>query len=166
MKMKRITLALSATALASVALFSTSGSAFAAQAEVTSAASAAQTKVTWKNAATGLWLGMDTGLFGTGTKVVTDNRNVGGWYETKNSDGSFTLRWAGYSQGDKCLDSDSDGNVYGIGCNGGKNQKWHEVKYSSGWRLTNKATGRVLDSNSSGSVYTSTDQGNFYQRWV
>ncbi|MGW7410793.1 RICIN domain-containing protein [Streptomyces sp. NPDC054833] len=145
---------LSTTALASVAVVANSGSAFAASREVT-----------WKNVATARWLEMDTGLLGAGTKVETSERKAGGWDETKNSDGTFTLEWTGYSTGSHCLDSNSDGDVYGISCNGGNNQKWYETKTSTGWRLKNKATGRILDSSASGSVYTRPDNGGKHQRW-
>ncbi|MDF3145166.1 MULTISPECIES: hypothetical protein [unclassified Streptomyces] len=149
-----MTVVLSTTALTSAVLLATSGSAVAADREVT-----------WKNVATGRWLGMDTGITGTGTKVLTGNRNAGGWNESKNSDGSFTLEWDGYSTGSHCLDSNASGSVYGISCNGGNNQKWIETKTATGWRLKNKATGRILDSNASGSVYTKPDNGGKYQRW-
>ncbi|MBT2416966.1 ricin-type beta-trefoil lectin domain protein [Streptomyces sp. ISL-22] len=154
MNMRRLTVVLSTTALTSAVLLAASGSAVAAN------------RVTWKNAATGRYLSMDTGITGTGTKVVTDERNAGGWVESKNSDGSFTIKYDGFSTGDKCLDSNARGSVYGISCNGGNNQKWFETKTSTGWRLKNKATGRILDSNASGSVYTKPDNGGKYQRWL
>lgn len=71
-----------------VVLSATSGNAVAADREVT-----------WRNVATGRWLGMDTGITGTGTKVLTGNRNAGGWSESKNSDGSFTLEWMASARG-------------------------------------------------------------------
>ncbi|MFG2486373.1 hypothetical protein ACGFSI_26915 [Streptomyces virginiae] len=55
--------------------------------------------------------------------------------------------------------------------------RWREVKQgdgswqlkahkgSGGWKITNKATGRVLDSNQTGQVYTLPDNGGNYQRW-
>ncbi len=152
--MKRLTVIVSTTVLASAALVAVSGSAVAAS-----------HSTTWKNAATGRWLGVDTGITGTGSKVLTDSRNAGGWDETKNSDGTFTLAWNGYGTGSHCLDSKANGSVYAISCNGGNNQKWHETKTATGWRLKNKATGLVLDSNASGSVYTKADNGGKYQRW-
>ncbi|MGW0410214.1 RICIN domain-containing protein [Streptomyces collinus] len=154
MNLKRLAAVLSTTALTSAVLVATSGSAVAAD-----------RTVTWKNVATGRWLGVDTGITGTGSKVGTYTRNAAGWQETKNSDGTFTLEWDGFSTGSHCLDSKSTGSVYAISCNGNDHQKWYENKTSTGWRLKNKATGRVLDSNSSGSVYTLPDNGGRNQRW-
>lgn len=154
MRLKRLTVVLSTTALTSAVLVATSGSAVAAD-----------RNVTWRNVATGRWLGVETGITGTGTKVSTGERNVGGWDETKNSDGSFTLEWTGFSTGSHCLDSKSTGSVYAISCNGNDHQKWYETKTSTGWRLKNKSTGRILDSNASGSVYTLPDNGGKHQRW-
>ena len=157
MNLRRLTMVLSTTALTSAVLVATSGSAFAAD-----------RKVTWQNVATGRCLAVDTGITGTGSKVFTNDSGFDGchdWAETKNSDGTFTLEWDGFSTGSHCLDSKSTGSVYAISCNGNDHQRWYEKKTSTGWRLKNKSTGRILDGNSSGSVYTLPDNGGKNQRW-
>lgn len=68
-----------------------------------------------------------------------------------------------------CLDSNARGSVYLGPCDrGNQNQWWSEWKTSTGWKLLNVATGRVLDSNFNGSVYTNFEEGdsNKYQRWT
>ncbi|MEV6675219.1 hypothetical protein [Streptomyces sp. NPDC051162] len=119
---------------------------------------------TWTNAATGRFLAYSEGK----DKVLTDfGRKYGGWREWVHSDGSYEMRWDGFGSGKKCLDSGRDGSVYVMNCDGGDWQSWYHTKTSTGWRVTNKKSGRVLDSNSSGSVYTNPDEGdgNKYQRW-
>lgn len=119
--------------------------------------------VSWKNAATGRYLIVED----THVKTVKSDEYAKRWEEKKWGDGAWTFfSNRGFNTG--CLDSDSDGDVYVIQCNGGDHQKWYEQKTSTGWRLKNKATGRVLDSNAAGSVYTKRDAGdsNKYQRWL
>ncbi|MFF4603791.1 RICIN domain-containing protein [Streptomyces sp. NPDC001339] len=130
-----------------------SGSAFAANYGGTS--------VSWKNVATGRYLIVEGGS----AKTVTSNAYAKKWEEKKWSDGAYTF-FSNRAFNTGCLDSNAKGSVYVIQCNGGNNQKWYEVKTATGWRLKNKATGRVLDSNARGSVYTQSDQGNRNQRWV
>lgn len=75
-----------------------------------------------------------------------------------------------------CVDSNSRGDAYAIGCNGGTYQTWFVA--GTGLRgcghygcgpfvvLRNDATDRVLDSNSAGAVYTNPSNGGSYQKWV
>lgn len=65
-----------------------------------------------------------------------------------------------------CLDSDSAGNAYTLGCNNGSNQDW-DLQFISGtsYYLKNRATGRCLDANSANSVYTLSCNGGNNQRW-
>ncbi|MFF3271091.1 RICIN domain-containing protein [Streptomyces chrestomyceticus] len=146
---KRLIGTVAATAvLAPALMFSASGQAFAA------------TKtVTWKNkgngkclVASGFWVG------------VGDCGPAAKWKETKQSDGTFVLKSADHGF---CLDSKKDGSVRANVCNGGKNQKWREIKDSLGWRLQNKATGLTLGSKTSAGspVYAGFDGGIKHQRW-
>jgi serine/threonine-protein kinase len=65
-----------------------------------------------------------------------------------------------------CLDSNSSGNVYTLGCNGGNFQLWIDSQNSLGDQIKNYQTGRCLDSNTSGSVYTLPCNGGTFQRWI
>ena len=72
--------------------------------------------------------------------------------------------WRNVSTG-FCLDSNTSGSAYTLGCNGGSFQKWTWTGGSSSVEHKNLATGKCLDSNTSGSVYTLACNGGNFQRW-
>ncbi|MGV4985423.1 RICIN domain-containing protein [Streptomyces sp. NPDC001709] len=84
------------------------------------------------------------------------------WDEYKQSDGSYVMK---HHLSGKCLDSNGNGDVYLLSCNGGNYQKWYESHDSSGWRLKDKATGRVLEELTTGEIRTASDEGYPVQRW-
>lgn len=85
------------------------------------------------------------------------------------------------SASDECLDSNSNtstwgtgtGHVYVIPCNQGDNQQWWEGPTSTGWYLSDRATGLCLDGGgapwdkANQAVYSFTCMGNgdSWQRW-
>lgn len=120
-------------------------------------AAAASKTVQWKNKVTGQCLGsVHDQVLMNGCQYRMTN-----WKETKQSDGTFVLQntaslW--------CLDSRKNGTVYLHKCNGGNNQKWHEIKTPQGWRLQNKATKLTLGYSKGRGVYAGYD-GSLGQRW-
>jgi hypothetical protein len=67
---------------------------------------------------------------------------------------------------DACLDSNTAGNAYTLGCNTGAYQYWtYQSIDGTSYYLINKATGRCLDANSAGSVYTLSCNGGANQQW-
>ncbi|MFI9311107.1 RICIN domain-containing protein [Streptomyces triculaminicus] len=139
-----------AAAIASLAVIGTSGEAHA------------DGHVKWQNAKTGMCL-QETG---EGVRTGNCNNEFATWYE-KNLFGSvYRIKLTNGSE--YCLDSNKSGSVYVLPCKkDNPNQMWAESKTSTGWRLTNYATNRVLDSNWAGSAYTNFDEGdsNRFQRW-
>jgi serine/threonine-protein kinase len=65
----------------------------------------------------------------------------------------------------RCLDSNTSGRAYTLGCNRGSFQLWTWNGSSSSVEHRNFATGKCLDSNTSGSVYTLGCNGGNFQRW-
>jgi Ricin-type beta-trefoil lectin domain len=65
-----------------------------------------------------------------------------------------------------CLDSNTAGQVYTLGCNGGSFQKWTVIRSGSNRILKNVATGYCLDSNTAGQVYTLGCNGGSFQKWT
>jgi serine/threonine-protein kinase len=65
-----------------------------------------------------------------------------------------------------CLDSNSEGEVYTMGCNGGSYQKWINIGTPDTVIYEDLATGFCLDSNSEGEVYTMGCNGGSYQKWI
>ncbi|MFI9249519.1 RICIN domain-containing protein [Streptomyces sp. NPDC053069] len=114
--------------------------------------------VTWQNKLNGKCLGVINNI----PMAAADcGSTPSKWTETKQSDGSWTFKTSyGY-----CLDSNKDGKVYVLHCNGGDNQKWYETKDSFGWRLQDKATKLTLGQND-GVLYTNYDGGLKAQRWA
>jgi ricin-type beta-trefoil lectin protein len=62
-----------------------------------------------------------------------------------------------------CLDSNTNGQVYTLPCNGGNFQNW--IISGSGGTVRDVATGRCLDSNTDRQVYTLPCNGGNFQNW-
>lgn len=68
----------------------------------------------------------------------------------------------------RCLDSNYNGDVYTLPCNGGTYQLWYLMQTSSGIEFMDAATGRCLDNSTGyGDVYTTYPcTGGVYQSWT
>jgi hypothetical protein len=108
---------------------------------------AAGNPVTWKNTWTDGYLAYNNSR----VRLVSGTGYSTHWTEYRQSDGTYLMKFTGNG---KCLDSNSDGDVYLLDCNGGDYQKWYEIHESAGWVLKDKATGLVLDTGGTGVVYT------------
>ncbi|MER5548328.1 RICIN domain-containing protein [Streptomyces sp. NPDC001118] len=124
----------------------------------TGPAFAADSGVSWRNESNGKYLA----YFNYRVRTTSAIGPTSKWFENKQSDGTYTMR---HDIDRKCLDSNSRGDVYIGACNGGDYQKWYEIQDSSGWRLKDKATGRVLEVGIDGQVHTEADAGAPRQRW-
>jgi Ricin-type beta-trefoil lectin domain-like len=127
----------------------------------TGQAFAAGNPVTWRNNYSGKYLAYVNSRVRTINADPTQSASLK-WDEDKQSDGTYVMR---HHMTGKCLDSNSSGDVYLLACNGGNYQKWYESHDSSGWRLKNKATGRVLEELTTGEIRTAADEGYPVQRW-
>ncbi|MGW1917378.1 RICIN domain-containing protein [Streptomyces sp. NPDC002076] len=127
----------------------------------TGQAFAAGNPVTWKNNGTGKYLAYFNFRVRTTNADPSQSASLK-WDEYKQSDGTYLMKHHGTG---KCLDSNRNGDVYIGTCNGGDYQKWYESHDSSGWRLKDKATGRVLEAWGDGSVSTADDARVPAQRW-
>ncbi|TDT97433.1 hypothetical protein EDD99_5566 [Streptomyces sp. 846.5] len=176
------------TALVGAATLGVAGNAFAGS-------------VTWTNVATG-WGLQSGGLIdqGAGNSLYTGsgyrypcniyvpNPSCTGdastvWQDTRTSDGSTWTElslYDNFNTGTGCLDSNAKWGSYGAAythtCNGGNYQHWYETHTSSGWALSDLATGLYLDGGngpgangqfSSINVFTNSNYGDsdHYQRW-
>ncbi|MGW1075861.1 RICIN domain-containing protein [Streptomyces sp. NPDC002537] len=158
MKKRALAHLATAAAIAPLAVVGVSGEASARDGE----------KVTWRNVATNRCLTHD-GEHDVSTMRQSDCSAGFQWTdhairEDSSGQGIYRISANGF-KGELCLDSSDAGRVYLNPCNSGNYQKWKQVKTSTGWKLTNVATGRVLDSSDGGKVYTKPDNGGKYQRW-
>jgi hypothetical protein len=64
-----------------------------------------------------------------------------------------------------CLDSNTSGNVYAIGCNGGNFQNWIFAGSDTTTTVRDVSTLFCLDSNTNGNVYTLPCNGGNFQKW-
>ncbi len=66
-----------------------------------------------------------------------------------------------------CLDSNDNGDVYMLACNGGSYQKWRFAPTGGSFEflIINAKTNRCLDSNGDGRVYTLWCNGGNFQKW-
>lgn len=121
---------------------------------------AAGNPVTWKNVWTDGYLAYNNSR----VRLVSGTGYSTQWTEYRQSDGTYLMKFTGNG---KCLDSNSNGDVYLLDCNGGDYQKWYEIHESAGWVLKDKATGLVLDTGGTGVVYTDRREAptNAAQHW-
>ncbi|MET9677646.1 hypothetical protein ABZY68_31820 [Streptomyces sp. NPDC006482] len=134
---------------------------------MTASPAAADGRVQWKHAQSGYCLNAVQGVSAVHTFWNCNAANGVWWTEIQNSDGSWNM----VDQWGRCLTAYWQDQVYVENCSSGRDQtnwyqRWWEDSTSSGWKLTNRMTGRVLDSNGKGGdVYTLGNNDSIYQRW-
>ncbi|CAF4882008.1 unnamed protein product [Rotaria sp. Silwood1] len=121
------------------------------------ASSADPSKVTIKNAQTGLRL--DSNADGQAYTVAPNGGPFQVWHIINTNENSFNLK---NDATGLFLDSNENGDVYTLTRNGGANQKWT----FNGRTIINVATGRALDSNYDGKLYTLAPNGGNFQNWI
>jgi hypothetical protein len=147
---KRLATAFAALLLTGLAVFGTTGTAWAINGG----------PWTWRNNATSRCLDSNVG-----GGVYTLACNGGGFQLWTNSQNVFGDQIRNFQTG-RCLDSNTSGQVYALGCNGGNFQRWTVTSTSTGFQIRNVATLRCLDSDAAGSVYTLPCNGGNFQRWL
>jgi hypothetical protein len=98
-------------------------------------------------------------LDGNGSQVYTNPCDQNNTWQIWQVNGSVLT----HAKTNTCLDSNSGGSAYLLGCNGGNNQSWRGGITNT--EVVNNATGRCLDSNYNHAVYTGTCNGGNYQKW-
>jgi Ricin-type beta-trefoil lectin domain len=93
-----------------------------------------------------------------GQTSVCDNYQQFMWWDVSAVDGGTIVNWASH----RCLDSDYNGRVYWLSCNGGRYQGWN---HPGDGTVRNLQTGRCLDSDYNGNVYTLPCNGGGFQQW-
>lgn len=96
---------------------------------------------------------IDDASDGVGTAEVESALNGGPWTWQNTA----TLR---------CLDSDFNGSVYTLDCNGGGFQLWTNAPLNFGDQIRDRATGWCLDSNTAGHAYMLPCNNGAFQQWT
>ena len=101
--------------------------------------------------------------------------SVSRWQIVDHPPNGHTIQEFGSEGRNRCLDSNHNGDLYGIQCNGGAYQRWHIIYLAdqrdsyygtvhAAFQIVNVATGRCLDANRTYG-YTLGCNGGNNQRW-